>query len=148
MKILSLLLILGGALCVGCPVFAGELDSYRERPAQQNSLKVLSLSEGDTLEFPLYPKSQEIKGNILEQGSFHIKTHIFQAPKAFHKVLQFYKKRLGQNVDLDEAATPTGKKAHFNLIAGSQSRNVVLEELSNNQTRITFIVFEGGGAPL
>jgi len=128
---------------------AGELNSYDNRSAPEQALKRVPDSDPESLGLPIFPSAKEITGNSLEQGSFQARSFIFTVPTSFNKVLDFYKSRLGQNISLKLAETATNHHAaHFYFAAGSQSRNVVLEEISPKETRLTLTVFEGGGSTL
>lgn len=130
-------------------VWASELGSYETQPSSEQALKRVPASNPGSLGIPIFPNAKEIAGDSLEQGSFQARSFIFLAPADFKKVLNFYKDRLGKTANLDLLETPAGKQqGHFYQIAGSESRNVVLEEVSRTETRITLTVFAGGGSTL
>lgn len=128
---------------------ASELGSYEAQPSSEQVLKRVPASNPESLGIPIFPNAKEITGDSLEQGSFQARSFIFLVPADFKKVLKFYKDRLGKIANLDLLEAPAGKqRGHFFLVAGSESRNVVVEEVSKTETRVTLTVFAGGGGTL
>ena len=146
MKISMVLIAILAPTMLGFPAWANELKSYDPPVASEQTLKRVPASNPEALGIPVYPNAKEITGDSLEQGSFQARSFIFLVPTDFKKVLSFYKERLGKTANLDLLQTSAGKQqGHFYLVAGSESRNVVLEEVSRAETRITLTVFTGGG---
>jgi len=149
MKRLKTLITVLALALLASPVWANELKNYNPPAASEQALKRVPASNPESLGIPIFPNAKEIAGDSLEQGSFQARSFIFLAPAGFKKTVDFYKDRLGKTANLDLLETPTGKQqGHFYLIAGSESRNVVLEEVSKTETRIILTVFVGGGSTL
>jgi hypothetical protein len=124
-----------------------ELASYNPKSIQDEELRIIPNSQAATLTtLPIHPKAQEVSGHTLKQGGFEIKTQVFRVPEKYKKAVKYYQKRIGRNSEFNETLGADGKqKAHFYMKSGSQSRNVIIEEIDKKNTRVTFTIFEGGG---
>jgi len=129
------------------PSFASELTEYQSKPIKDAELHVIPNREAATLTtLPIYPGAKEVSGHTLKQGSFEIKGQAFETNASFKKVYKFYKKKLGKKIKSTDKTVPNGlRQSLFSVRGGSQSRNVIIEELEGKKTRISFLIFEGGG---
>jgi hypothetical protein len=138
------IILLAATFFVG-RVEANELTSFEPVSVQDEALKNSPDTNPESLGLPIYPNAKEIVGNTLTQGGFEARTFTFSIPAGFQKVLNFYKSRLSSAAKLNMTQGSGKQKAHFYVVAGSQSRNVIVEEISRQETRLVLTVFQGGG---
>ena len=125
---------------------ASELDTFHPAPSQETQLDRKPAASPGSLGIPIYPDAKELTGDTLSQGGFEARSFVFYVSAPFQKVLKFYKERLGYRVEPAYLKNKSGKETVlFHVIAGSESRNVILEEMAQNETRLTLTVFGGGG---
>jgi len=144
-KILTIFVVLIG--WITSPVSAGELNSFESKPVQDAQLQYTTGdAEAVKIGIPVYPSATEVSADILEQGSFAVRNQVFKIEQAYQKVFNFYEKALGREAEITYTKNAYGNPmAHFYLVNGSKSSNVIVEEISKERSRVTFTIFEGGG---
>jgi len=132
---------------LAAPAWAGELDGYNPQPVQNEQLRFIPTNISQvTIDMPVFPGASEVSSDILMQGTFGVDTQIFQAKSSYEKVVRFYQSRLGkQAIVINEEIVEGRRVKHFSLVSGSKSKNVIIEDVGNDTSRIIFTSFQGGG---
>jgi hypothetical protein len=146
LKIIFTLIVVISSLAY--PVLASELSDPVELPeARPEELQFIETRLADMpVDMPIFPGSEEVAANITKQGGFEIRTQVFQVASPYKTVVDYYKKRLGKQVDFVNQDSVEGKDiTHLSITSGSKSKNILIEDAGDELVRFTFTSFQGGG---